>query len=423
VVIKTIFKMKNKNKPESEMMGYAYDPHLSEGSAKVPLFQTSTFVFKNAEEGKSHFHIAYGLREKGKDESMSLAYSRINNPNLEIAEDRLKLWDKSDGCALFQSGMAAITTTILELTRPNTLILHSSPLYGGTDHFIEEVLPKYNIKSMYFNSMESIESIINKKDEQFPDTEVSLVYIESPANPTNSVVDIHKSKKLANHFSTKKEKVYLAIDNTFMGPVFSQPIDHGADVVLYSATKYIGGHSDLVAGAACGSNEVISRIKTLRVFMGNMASPFTSWLILRSLETLKIRMEKSAENANKIAKKLISHKMVDKVHYLGLVTKDSPEYDIIKKQYSSPGGMISFDVKGGEKEAFKFLDNLKLVKLAVSLGGTESLACHPYSMTHADVNIDTKIKMGMGESLVRLSIGIEDSDDLINDIISSLDSI
>ena len=415
--------MKKKNKPESEMMGYAYDPHLSEGSAKVPLFQTSTFIFKNAEEGKSHFHIAYGLREKGKDESMSLAYSRINNPNLEIAEDRLKLWDKSDGCALFQSGMAAITTTILELTRPNTLILHSSPLYGGTDHFIEEVLPKYNIKSMYFNSMESIESIINKKNEQFPDTEVSLVYIESPANPTNSVVDIHKSKELANHFSTKNEKVYLAIDNTFMGPVFSQPIDHGADVVLYSATKYIGGHSDLVAGAACGSNEVISRIKTLRVFMGNMASPFTSWLILRSLETLKIRMEKSAENANKIAKKLISHKMVDKVHYLGLVTKDSPEYDIINKQYSSPGGMISFDVKGGEKEAFKFLDNLKLVKLAVSLGGTESLACHPYSMTHADVNIDTKIKMGMGESLVRLSIGIEDSNDLINDIISSLDSI
>ena len=415
--------MKNKNKPESEMMGYAYDPHLSEGSAKVPLFQTSTFIFKNSEEGKSHFHIAYGLREKGENESMSLAYSRINNPNLEIAEDRLKLWDRSEGCALFQSGMAAITTTILELTRPNTLILHSSPLYGGTDHFIEEVLPKYNIKSMYFDSMKSLESIIKKKDEKFPDTDVSLVYIESPANPTNTVVDINKSKELADHFSKGKEKVYVAIDNTFMGPVFSQPIDHGADVVLYSATKYIGGHSDLVAGAACGSNEVISRIKTLRVFMGNMASPFTSWLILRSLETLKIRMEKSAENANKIAKELKSHKMVDKVHYLGLVTEDSPEYNIIKKQYSSPGGMISFDIKGGEKEAFMFLDNLKLVKLAVSLGGTESLACHPYSMTHADVNVDTKLKMGMGESLVRLSIGIEDSDDLVNDIINSLDTI
>ena len=415
--------MKNKNKPESEMMGYAYDPHLSEGSAKVPLFQTSTFIFKNAEEGKSHFHIAYGLREKGENESMSLAYSRINNPNLEIAEDRLKLWDRSEGCALFQSGMAAITTTILELTRPNTLILHSSPLYGGTDHFIEEVLPKYNIKSMYFDSMKSLESIIKKKDEKFPDTDVSLVYIESPANPTNTVVDINKSKELADHFSKGKEKVYVAIDNTFMGPVFSQPIDHGADVVLYSATKYIGGHSDLVAGAACGSNEVISRIKTLRVFMGNMASPFTSWLILRSLETLKIRMEKSAENANKIAKELKSHKMVDKVHYLGLVTEDSPEYNIIKKQYSSPGGMISFDIKGAEKEAFMFLDNLKLVKLAVSLGGTESLACHPYSMTHADVNVDTKLKMGMGESLVRLSIGIEDSDDLVNDIINSLDTI
>ena len=352
-----------------------------------------------------------------------MSYSLINNPKLEIEEDRLKLWDKSEGCALFQSGMAAITTTILELTRPNTLILHSSPLYGGTDHFIEEVLPKYNIKSMYFDSMKSLKSIIEKKNKEFPNLEVSLVYIESPANPTNSIVDIEKSKQLADHFSTKKDKVYVAIDNTFMGPVFSHPIDHGADVVLYSATKYIGGHSDLVAGAACGSNEVISRIKTLRVFMGNMASPFTSWLILRSLETLKLRMEKSAENASKIAEKLKSHKNVDKVHYLGLVSKDSPDYEIIQKQYSSPGGMISFDVKGGEKEAFKFLDNLNLVKLAVSLGGTESLACHPYSMTHADVNVDTKINMGMGESLVRLSIGVEDADDLIDDIIGSLDTI
>lgn len=414
--------MNRKNKPESEMMGSAYDPHLSEGSAKVPIFQTSTFVFKNAEEGKAHFHIAYGLRKKAKDESMSLAYSRINNPNAEIAEDRLKLWDKAEACALFQSGMAAITTTLLELTRPDTLILHSSPLYGGTDHFIEHVLPKYNIKSMYFDSFDSIDSIIEKKEKKFPGTEVSLVYIESPANPTNSIVDIKKCRKIADYYSSK-EKVYLAIDNTFMGPIFSQPIDFGADVVLYSATKYIGGHSDLVAGAACGSNEVISRLKTMRVFMGNMASPFTSWLILRSLETLKIRMEKSAENADKIAEVLKKHPKVSKVYFLGLIDKSSKEYKVYKNQYSSNGGMISFDINGGEKEAFKFLDNLKLIKLAVSLGGTESLACHPYSMTHADVSIETKNKIGMGESLVRLSIGIEDSDDLIYDINKALDSV
>ena len=414
--------MNRKNKPESEMMGSAYDPHLSEGSAKVPIFQTSTFVFKNAEEGKAHFHIAYGLRKKAKDESMSLAYSRINNPNAEIAEDRLKLWDKAEACAIFQSGMAAITTTLLELTRPNTLILHSSPLYGGTDHFIEQVLPKYNIKSMYFDSFDSIDSIIEKKEKKFPGTEVSLVYIESPANPTNSIVDIKKCRKIADYYSSK-EKVYLAIDNTFMGPIFSQPIDFGADVVLYSATKYIGGHSDLVAGAACGSNEVISRLKTMRVFMGNMASPFTSWLILRSLETLKIRMEKSAENADKIAEVLKKHPKVSKVYFLGLIDKSSKEYKVYKNQYSSNGGMISFDINGGEKEAFKFLDNLKLIKLAVSLGGTESLACHPYSMTHADVSIETKNKIGMGQSLVRLSIGIEDSDDLIYDINKALDSV
>ena len=415
--------MKKNNKPESEMMGYAYDPHLSEGSAKVPLFQTSTFVFKNAEEGKAHFHIAYGLRKKGENESMSLAYSRINNPNLEIAEDRLKLWDKADGCALFQSGMAAITTTILELTRPNTLILHSSPLYGGTDHFIEHVLPKYNIKSMYFDSFNTLDSIIEEKEKKYPGMEVSLVYIESPANPTNSLVDIKKSKDLANHYTTTNNKTYVAIDNTFMGPVFSQPMDFGVDVVLYSATKYIGGHSDLVAGAACGTDEVIGRLKTMRVFMGNMASPFTCWLILRSLETLKIRMEKSAENANKIAEMLDKHPKVSKVHFLGLIDKESPGYKVYKQQYSSNGGMISFDIEGGEKEAFKFLDSLKLVKLAVSLGGTESLACHPFSMTHADVSLETKNMIGMKESLVRLSIGIEDSDDLINDIKSSLEEV
>ena len=415
--------MKKNNKPESEMMGYAYDPHLSEGSAKVPLFQTSTFVFKNAEEGKAHFHIAYGLRKKGENESMSLAYSRINNPNLEIAEDRLKLWDKADGCALFQSGMAAITTTILELTRPNTLILHSSPLYGGTDHFIEHVLPKYNIKSMYFDSFNTLDSIIEEKEKKYPGMDVSLVYIESPANPTNSLVDIKKSKDLANHYTTTNNKTYVAIDNTFMGPVFSQPMDFGVDVVLYSATKYIGGHSDLVAGAACGTDEVIGRLKTMRVFMGNMASPFTCWLILRSLETLKIRMEKSAENANKIAEMLDKHPKVSKVHFLGLIDKKSPEYNVYKQQYSSNGGMISFDIEGGEKEAFKFLDSLKLVKLAVSLGGTESLACHPFSMTHADVSLETKNMIGMKESLVRLSIGIEDSDDLINDIKSSLEKV
>jgi len=415
--------MKKTNKPESQMMGASYDPHLSEGSVKVPIFQTSTFVFKNAEEGKSHFHLAYGLREKNIGESMSLAYSRINNPNLEIAEDRLKLWDNAEACALFQSGMAAITTTILELTRPNTLILHSSPLYGGTDHFIEHVLPKYNIKSMYFNSFDSLEVIIKEKEDKHPDIDVSLVYIESPANPTNSIVDISKSKKLANHFSNKENKVFVAIDNTFMGPVFSQPIDHGADVVLYSATKYIGGHSDLVAGAASGSNEIISRLKGMRVFMGNMASPFTCWLITRSLETLKIRMEKSAENARKIAEMLNTHPKIKKVHYLSLLDKNSNEYKVYKKQYSSSGGMISIDIKGGEKEAFTFLDNLKLIKLAVSLGGTESLACHPFSMTHCDVSVETKNKIGMDESLVRISIGIEDSDDLIEDIKNSLDKV
>jgi len=276
---------------------------------------------------------------------------------------------------------------------------------------------------MYFDSFDTIDKIIIKKNIKYPNLKVSLVYIESPANPTNSLVDIKKSKEIANYFSNKKSKTYLAIDNTFMGPVFSQPIDFGADLVLYSATKYIGGHSDLVAGSVCGNEVLINRIKTMRVFLGNMANPFTCWLMLRSLETLKLRMEKSSENANKIAIVLNNHNKIKRVHYLNLIPKKSNEYKIYKNQYSSGGGMISFDIKGGEKEAFKFLDNLKLVKLAVSLGGTESLACHPYSMTHADVNKETKKLFGFTEALVRLSIGLEDSDDLIDDIKNALKKV
>tara|TARA_X000001036_G_scaffold398053_1_gene400685 strand:+ start:1221 stop:2471 length:1251 start_codon:yes stop_codon:yes gene_type:complete len=412
--------LKKKNKPESEMMSYGYDPHLSEGAAKTPLFQTSTFVFKNSKEGRAYFEVAYGLRKKKKSEDLPLSYARINNPNAEIAEERLKLWDKAESCALFQSGMAAISTSILELSNPGGLILHSSTLYGGTNHFIKDVLPKYNISSMEFDDNDSIDKIISEKKKKFGDVDVNIVYIESPANPTNQIIDIEKCALLAKKLSTKKNKALLLIDNTFMGPIWSKPIDFGADIVLYSVTKYLGGHSDIVAGAALGEKSVIDRIKSSRVFFGNISSPFTSWLLLRSLETLKIRMEKEAETAFKIAKYLEKHSKIKKVNYLGLINKSNKQYKLYKKQYGSGGAMITIYVKGDLENAYKFLDNLKLIKLAVSLGGTESLACHPGTMTHVDVNEKTKNRIGITNSLVRLSIGLEDSDDLIDDIKNAL---
>lgn len=403
-------------RPESLMMSYGYKPELSEGAVKVPIFNTSTFVFKTAEEGKAQFEIAYGLRDKNEGEELGLIYSRINNPNLEILENRLGLWDKADDCAVFESGMSAISTVMLEFLKPGDLLLFSSPTYGGTDHFINHFLPTIGVECVGYNHLDSKEEIIERVKKTGKQDRLSLVYVETPANPTNDIIDISMCKEIADHFSTEQRKIYVAVDNTYMGPLWSHPLQIGADMVLYSATKYIGGHSDLIAGAVSGHTEVMQRVKVLRTFLGNMASPNTCWLMLRSLETLKIRMDQQTKNAQEVATFLHNHPAVDKVFYLGLIKEGSKTDKIYKKQYSAPGAMISFTVKGGEKEAFSFLNKLKLLKLAVSLGSTESLAQHPASMTHIGVDPETRKQTGITDNLVRLSIGVEFVDDLISDI-------
>ncbi|AZQ65361.1 cystathionine gamma-synthase family protein [Flammeovirga pectinis] len=415
--------MPHKFHPESLMMTHGYKPELSEGAVKPPIFQTSTFVFKTAEEGKAFFEVAYGLREKGENENLGLIYSRINNPNLEILEDRLCLWDKSEDCAVFESGMSAISSVLLEFSAPGDLILYSAPTYGGTDHFIHDLLKKIGVTSIAFRPHHTKKDLIKLIKDSGKADRLSLIYLESPANPTNDLFDIGACVKIAKKFSTKKKKVHVAVDNTYMGPLWSNPLELGADLVMYSATKYIGGHSDLIAGAVLGNKEVMQRVKTLRTFLGNMVGPHTAWLLLRSLETLKVRMEKQMRNAKKVAKYLNDHPKVDKVHYLGLIPKGTKDYKLYKKQYSSPGAMVSFDIKGGEKEAFKFLNGLKLMKLAVSLGSTESLAQHPASMTHIGVDPKEREEFGITSSLVRLSIGVENAEDIIWDIEESLNKV
>jgi methionine-gamma-lyase len=415
--------MKKPLHPESLMMTHGYQPELSEGAVKPPIFQTSTFVFKTAEEGKAFFEVAYGLREKGEKEEMGLIYSRINNPNLEIFENRLKLWDKADDCAVFESGMSAISTVLMEFLKPGELLIYSSPTYGGTDHFINDYLKRIGVDSVSINGNDSKVAILEKVRATGKSDKVGLIMIETPSNPTNSLIDIAMCKEIADELSSETQQVKLAVDNTFMGPIWCHPIAHGADLVMYSATKYIGGHSDLIAGAVLGNTEDMIRVKTLRTFLGNMASPHTCWLLTRSLETLKVRMEQQAKSAIDVAEFLKSHPKVSDVVYLGNLEKGSKAYKIYEKQYSSPGAMISFEVKGGEKQAFKFLNHLNLVKLAVSLGSTESLIQHPASMTHAGIAPDDKIKMGITQSLVRISIGVENSEDLIYDIAQALDAV
>ncbi|HMY83737.1 MAG: cystathionine gamma-synthase family protein [Saprospiraceae bacterium] len=415
--------LKRKMKPESLMMSYGYKPELSEGAVKCPIFQTSTFVFKNAEEGKAFFEVAYGHRNPNEGEELGLIYSRINNPDLEILENRLTLWDEAEDCAVFESGMSAITTVLLEFLKPGDLLLISSPLYGGSDHFIRKILPKFGIHVAEFRPGQSKSEILRIVDQSGHASNLALVYIETPANPTNDMVDINLSRQVADHFQEKYgSKVFLAVDNTYMGPLWQHPLKHGADLVLYSATKYIGGHSDVIAGACLGSFELIKRVKGLRTFLGNMASPNTGWLLLRSLETLKARMDIQSFNANKVAQYLNGHPMIEKVYFPGNLTEaDGEQFEIKSRQCMTNGGMISFDIKGGEKEAFKFLNALDLIKLAVSLGSTESLAEHPATMTHVDVDPKLRRELFITEKMIRLSIGVENYEDIIYDIGQALE--
>ncbi|WP_281615095.1 cystathionine gamma-synthase family protein [Flammeovirga sp. SubArs3] len=417
--------MSHKLRPESLMMTHGYKPELSEGAVKPPIFQTSTFVFQTAEEGKAFFEVAYGLREKGQDENLGLIYSRLNNPNLEILEDRLCLWDKSDDCAVFESGMSAISSVLLEFLKPGDLMLYSTPTYGGTDHFIHDLLVKINVTALPIRPDHTKKDMIKMIEKSGKADRLALIYLETPANPTNDLFDIGRCAKVAKHFNKKykDKKVHVAVDNTYMGPLWSHPLTLGADIVLYSATKYIGGHSDLIAGAVLGSKEVIGRIKVLRTFLGNMVGPHTAWLLLRSLETLKVRMEAQMKNAQAVANFIKYHPKVKRVHYLGCIPQGTKEYKLYKKQYSSPGAMVSFEIKGGEKASFKFLNALSLIKLAVSLGSTESLAQHPASMTHIGVSDEDKKAFGITSSLIRLSIGVEHADDIIWDIQQALEKV
>lgn len=406
------------------MMSYGYKPELSEGAVKCPIFQTSTFVFRNAEEGKAFFEIAYGLREQQEQEELGLIYSRLNNPDLEILENRLSLWDNAEDCAAFESGMSAISTVLFEFLNPGDLLLYSSPLYGGTAHFINEMLTRYGIEIMGFQAGMTEPELLDMLEKSGKKDKLAMIYVETPANPTNAMIDLELMRQLADDCSTEEKRVLIAVDNTYMGPLWQHPLGWGADLVLYSATKYIGGHSDVIAGAVLGSKELIKRVKTLRTFLGNMAGPWTGWLLLRSLETLKLRMEQQARNAQVVAEYLAKHSKVGAVHYLGLLAEsDGEQYEIYRKQCTSPGAMVSFEVRGDEAEAFQFLNNLRLVKLAVSLGSTESLAQHPATMTHAGIPHEEKEAIGITNNLVRLSVGVENVKDLLWDIEQALDKV
>jgi methionine-gamma-lyase len=403
------------------MMSYGYNPQWSEGAVKSPIFQTSTFVFRNAKEGKRFFEVAYGKGDAKTNEHLGLIYSRINNPNMQILEERLALLEGADGAAAFESGMSAITTVMFSYLKPGDVLVYSNPIYGGTHHFIHHFLTEMGIKLVPFEAHHTAEEIYYMINGMGLASDVKMIYVETPANPTNSLFDIEELNSLKGELHRKYgHDIKLVVDNTYMGPLWQKPMEFGADLVCYSATKYLNGHSDVIAGAVMGGADEIKRVKTLRTFLGNMIAPYTAWLLTRSLETLSLRMERQTANAKKVAAFLQNHDKVEKVLFPGMDTADEQQMRIYRDQCLEPGAMISFIVRGGEAGAFRVLDNLKLIKLAVSLGSNESLAQHPFTMTHADVPDDEKNKLGITEGLIRLSVGIEHPEDIIDDLAESL---
>ncbi len=406
------------------MMSHGYNPEWSEGSVKPPIFQTSTFVFKNSEEGKRFFEVAYGKSTLNKNEQLGLIYSRINNPNMEILEERLSILEECEDAAAFESGMSAISTTMLAYLKPGDTLLFSNPTYGGTHSFVYNFLNNIGVNIVSFHSESTYKEILKKLKKENLDKSLAMIYVETPANPTNSLIDLELVQKVKDTiFKENRNEIVSVVDNTYLGPIWQSPLKFGVDIVCYSATKFLNGHSDLIAGAIMGSKEKVSKVKNLRTFLGSMIAPHTAWLLTRSLETLHVRMNHQLQNTKKIVNFLLSHKKIKKVFFPGLKSMGKAQLKIFKKQCFEGGAMIGFEVNGNEKSAFKVLDSFKLIKLAVSLGSNESLAQHPYSMTHCDVPNEIKEKIGISEGLIRLSVGIENADDIINDLNQALKKI
>lgn len=406
--------------PETMMMGFGFDPALSEGSLKPPIFLTSTFVFDTAAHGKRFFEGITGKRPGGAE---GLVYSRFNGPNQEILEARLKLWEEAEEALTFSSGMSAIATLLLTYARPGDVIVHSGPLYAATETLIAKILGQFGITWLDFPAGSTQDEIATVIEAAKAKGRVSLIYLESPANPTNALVDVEAVKAARDAAFDGDARPPIAIDNTFLGPLWAKPLAQGADVTVYSLTKYAGGHSDLVAGGLVGAKKFLDPIRMMRNTIGTICDPNTAWMLLRSLETLELRMSRAGENAAKVCAFLKDHPKVESVGYLGFLEEGSRQADIYKRHCTGAGSTFSLYLKGGEKEAFAFLDNLTIAHLAVSLGGTETLASAPAAMTHLSVPDERKQALGITDNLVRISIGVENADDLIADFANALQAV
>jgi methionine-gamma-lyase len=407
-------------RPPTAVMTRGYDPRLSVGSARPAVFRSSTYVFSSPEAAERAFAIALGKSRPAEDENVELIYSRLSHPNAEILEDQIVPLEKgAQDAAVFNSGMAAISTLFLALCPRGSSFVYTVPIYGGTQHLIHQLLEPLGWKGVPVMAGDT--AGLKKAIADTP--ALRLVLIETPSNPTLLMTDIASAAQAARARGAAGDRPLVAVDNTFLGPVFQHPLEHGADLAVYSATKYLAGNSDMLGGVVLGRDvELISGLRGTRAILGNILQPDECWMLHSRLPTVDLRMGRQGKNAQRIAEALAEHPQVATLYYPTLL-RDPEQVRIREQQCRYPGGIFSFDVKGGKPAAFDFLRRLRITKNAVSLGGVESLSCHPATTTHSELSREELQRYGVTDSLVRVSVGVEDWRDLLAEFTAALDAL
>ena len=405
-------------------VGAGYDAASFHGSIKPPLFATSTFSYRTAQHAKS-VHAAY-FRSTPTSEcgSESYIYARLDHPNLSMLQARVALLDGAEDAVVFNCGMAAVHAVTQAFLRPGDSVLHTRPIYGGTDGLFYTHLTQFGVTPVAISNTLDKDSVRAAGQIAMASGRLRLVMVETPANPTSGIADIAMIADVAAEIGRLQGDTPLTVvDNTFLGPFQQNPLAFGADLCLTSLTKYAGGHSDLLAGCVSGAAGLVHTLKQLRTLLGSQADAHTSWMVLRSLETMHLRTERAGRNARAVAEFLRDHGSVQSVNYIGFMQIGTREHEVFARQCNGAGSTFTFKIRGGETAAFRMLDRLRLVQMAVSLGGTETLICHPATTTHFNVPADRRLAVGIDDDTLRISVGVESAHDLIEDLRQALGAI
>jgi cystathionine beta-lyase/cystathionine gamma-synthase len=386
------------------------------------VFRSSTYVFSSPEAAERAFAIALGRSRPAEGESVDLIYSRLSHPNAEILEDQVvPLEPGAQGAAVFNSGMAAISTLFLTMCPPGSAFVYTAPIYGGTQHLIHQMLEPLGMRgvAVLAGDTEGMRRAIAETPG------LRLVFIETPSNPTLRMTDIAAAGAAAQARGAGNagDRPLVVVDNTFLGPAFQHPLNHKADLVIYSATKYLAGNSDMLGGVVLGKDlDLITSLRGTRAILGNILQPDECWMLDSRLPTVLLRMGRQGKNAQRVAESLANHPQISRMYFPSLI-KDPEQIRIRDQQCSYPGAIFAFELQGGKRAAFDFLRRLRIARNAVSLGGVETLACHPATTTHSELSKEEQDRHGVGDGLIRISVGVEDWRDLLTDFQSALDAL